>query len=1282
MGFLGDTASPMYFARSPTATHRSAQGAPAYHAPSAQQPLHHLSPNVPNNYPAGIPRYPAYDYHGASSSNMPVQNTSKKPRLIESDHHISQDPYSQPPRGSYGLSRPIPLEAISPPTADENLEYEVKLRLLRDEISVLDRRREDSERTLNQWEAELKSVEARKEEHDKAPRSETEVTKPDSPNGGVFSDMVRRIISENKKISEAEHKSATKKFVLPPSSTTTPKHPCDLGDIMQVLRDYQRQRPSIISRLKKDRQAKQIRERYLKERYKQLTQAYVDRRERIEGNPKRKAREVKLREYYERQFPELKKMRDDKKNRLKGGNDEVDGASTLSGSEESDMEKFQRNAVLVPMLLDAKDRSRHFFDRNRLSENVTNEYKESITSVFWTQEEKDIFKEKYLQRPKDFLHISSFLRRKSVQDCVQHYYLTKRKENYKQLVKKQKAYKIRRGPNKRIQSMDDSLKLVNASAVSALNPMSATSIRLSSVHAELRGAEAEREEVSAVSSMTIVCPARKCQARRRVIKRLFKAPVDVTNFAEIFKFIELSETATSCCKYCVSFLERRLGLRKWSTTEVEALKKGLATHGSNWTLIAKLVATKRLRDCVQYYKRHCGDFMGIGSGLVQLPNAAADEYSPFSDTSSSEDEGGEALPSPIKVEETTTTKRNRTTSEDSNATLSADEMDENEEKAVRFMTTLPKPLMTENSFNPGQLPMFEGLGSRISSPYAPSPDQRQGPNNGPACVRDLIHSAIVKNLDKDKSVVPAQMPEDFKRRLASTASNLGNGRRNDVDVAFLARTVEDSSSRPPSNHLHPRSASGPNPTPKSPNRPELVPPPSASPSRRDLSPHIDDKNRLIRSPAAPAGQVHANYQFSNRQSLSADFQTARQMHVEQGASGQSGQQHPQENGQSGLRQFEQNQQQQQPQPGVLPAGAMQVDPRFLQSLYGAPYLYMAPQGMPYTPMLTPEYMEALAAAGYLAQPVQGLQQQQHQAQLQQAQSQQSQGSSMNQGGQGRPAQGNQPGRSIVLGTGRPGVQEDPQSAPGDSASRLQTLAQNRGMLREMGTPGSSSNRRGKPDIITIDDSRREPPSPNSMTDMRFRPGPHPMVKQENMNDKEPDPSLTAGSLIDVIITRQISSASGRADQPGQPGGGTSQSGSTAQRSAQHQQQQVPKRGEADPHKPFTLGEHIEQIITNDFSRKDNLSSPVGGTMVGAVGMVGFPQFQQRMDASWKRRMRMDEVGPAVAGNQVSPPQTMYNKPPSTQPSTVEYEPISPPEREASESGEDSQDNCGTRRPGL
>ena len=121
----------------------------------------------------------------------------------------------------------------------------------------------------------------------------------------------------------------------------------------------------------------------------------------------------------------------------------------------------------------------------------------------------------------------------------------------------------------------------------------------------------------------------------------------------MFYFAELSETATSCCKYCISFLERRLGLRKWSATEVEALKKGLSTHGSNWNLISKLVSTKRLRDCVQYFRRHSAELMCTDGMTIQLPSLAEDECSPFSDTSSSDDETTLGLsdtgPSVIKV---------------------------------------------------------------------------------------------------------------------------------------------------------------------------------------------------------------------------------------------------------------------------------------------------------------------------------------------------------------------------------------------------------------------------------------------------------------------------------------------------------------------------------------------------------------------------------------------------------------------------------------------------------
>ncbi|OQV16204.1 putative Nuclear receptor corepressor 2 [Hypsibius exemplaris] len=1266
-------------------------------------------------------RYDARDSSSSSSAShdrhVAQQQQSgggllKKPRLNDTgSHYEAQEHYGGGGRGGGGglikqesrtmlpqqqqpeyVSRPMPLEAISPPATEENNECERMLAQVQDEIRNLDKIMGDSEMALHQWEAELKAAETRKEEYDKAQRSHAELAKPDSPEADVTGDVARRVISENRRISEAEHRAAAKKLHLVVPIPAVISNPMDFGDVMQALRE-----------LKKDRQAKQIRERYLKERYKQLSQAYMSRLEKTENNPKKKVREAKMRDYYERQFPEIKKMREDKIRDSRTGSrkgDETDGSGSANGTEESELEKYHRNAVLVPMLLDAKDRSRHFYDRNRLVENCANDYKLSITSCFWTQEEKDIFKEKYLQRPKDFGFICSFLKRKTVHDCVQHYYLTKRKEMYKQMIKKQKAIRIKRGPNKRLQSSDDPMsptKLVGASMPIGGGMTAGSAMRLSFV-SENRG---EHEDVRAIS-LTIVCPAKKCHAKRRAVKRLFKAPFDFPNFSDFCRHLELPETAISCCKYCVSYLERRLGLKKWSTSEVDALKKGLIAHGANWNLIAKCVGTKRLRDCMQYYRRHSAELGGsaiAGSDVVvpplSLPPLADDEYSPFSASSSDDDEptvNGQNHTTDQVVKRTESVVMIRTVSEDSNATLSAEEgEDEPEPPISRFMTTLPR-LSGVQSFTPNQLPPCESSSrSRVTSPYALSPEPGRAGTNGPACVRDLIHSAIEKNLDKDRqAILPHHVPDEFRRRMDSTRPqdrlmNPYQDRRSDMDALNVSRSIDDGHRG--MNLLSARGIPSRGDL-KSGNRHDGLPA-ASSPGRRDLSPHnLDDRNRLntIRSPNTQQQQqqpLPQSYQYSVRPGLASEY--AARLHEQQHV--------------IDTRQFE----------GAGQLG-MQPDPRFMQ--FYSPYVYL-PQGMPlpqgFAPMqLSPEHLESLAAAGFGAQM-----------------------------GMPNVSQGNiqirgpipTPQRSIILGTGRPGPADD-QLPPGgggggggdERANRLQTLVANRGILRDAGSGVSGDKRSGgggKPDIITIDDSRRgdgrggQSPAQQQQQhqqhhpdiDMRFHPGNalhHHMSKQEagGNESKELNPNLTAGSLIDVIITRQISSTTPR----GGGGGGVGDqqqnpSHPPTPTPSQQQQQQSsrptllpPKREvitdlSSGGHKPFTLGEHIEQIIASDFSRKDSLLSPGGAaggggnghlsagmamSMVGSggIGGGGF-QYAPRMDdGNWKRnRLRMDEPSGGQQQQQGAPPPSFPKPSTSSVASAVEYEPISPANsRDNSESG--------------
>lgn len=98
--------------------------------------------------------------------------------------------------------------------------------------------------------------------------------------------------------------------------------------------------------------------------------------------------------------------------------------------------KMRSYAVVPPLLLDAKQRSVYYVNNNGRVDDFPNAYKERHLLNVWTQPEKDIFKEKFLQHPKNFGLIASYLEKKSVSDCVQYYYLSKKTENYKRLLRK------------------------------------------------------------------------------------------------------------------------------------------------------------------------------------------------------------------------------------------------------------------------------------------------------------------------------------------------------------------------------------------------------------------------------------------------------------------------------------------------------------------------------------------------------------------------------------------------------------------------------------------------------------------------------------------------------------------------------------------------------------------------------------------------------------------------------------------------------------------------------
>ncbi|GFO19903.1 nuclear receptor corepressor 1 [Plakobranchus ocellatus] len=253
------------------------------------------------------------------------------------------------------------------------------------------------------------------------------------------------IYAENRKKAAAAHKVFEK---LGPKIELPLYHqPSDTAVYHENIRTHKEFRGRLILHLKRRHQARRIRERYLTDRYDQLMQSWLKRTEKIENNSKRKAKEAKMREYYEKVVPEIKKLREEKESKQgtrsgQGGyvRSDAEMEQIMNGltDQEEEEKKMRSLSVIPPMMLDARQRKMRFVNNNGLLEDPLEIHTDAQTiKTRWTDAEKQIFKEKYLQTPKNFVLISSFLPQKSVTDCVQFYYLSKKDENYKQLLRKQ-----------------------------------------------------------------------------------------------------------------------------------------------------------------------------------------------------------------------------------------------------------------------------------------------------------------------------------------------------------------------------------------------------------------------------------------------------------------------------------------------------------------------------------------------------------------------------------------------------------------------------------------------------------------------------------------------------------------------------------------------------------------------------------------------------------------------------------------------------------------------------
>ncbi|CAG7829944.1 unnamed protein product [Allacma fusca] len=329
------------------------------------------------------------------------------------------------------------VEAISPTLPSESLRDESPLRSTKEEllqqIARVDREIAKTESQI----AKLKKKKVELEQAATQPQKDTEENS--NASDSIIRSLPQCIYTDNRKKALEAHQTLDK--LGPKVDLPLYNQPSDTAQYHENKLKYASFKSKLLEYFKTRLKEKERRETYLTTTYAKLSTEWAKRLERMESHAKKRAKEAKNREIFEKVFPELRKQREDKERFSRVGSrikSDADLEEIMDGLHEQELEdkKMRSYAVIPPILLDERARKRRCNNRNGIMEDPLQEYKDRQVLNLWTEQERDIFKEKYLQHPKNFGIIKSYLERKNVSDCVQYYYLSKKTQNYRQLLRK------------------------------------------------------------------------------------------------------------------------------------------------------------------------------------------------------------------------------------------------------------------------------------------------------------------------------------------------------------------------------------------------------------------------------------------------------------------------------------------------------------------------------------------------------------------------------------------------------------------------------------------------------------------------------------------------------------------------------------------------------------------------------------------------------------------------------------------------------------------------------
>ncbi|XP_007462725.1 PREDICTED: nuclear receptor corepressor 1 isoform X2 [Lipotes vexillifer] len=456
------------------------------------------------------------------------------------------------------------------------------------------------------------------EEAAKPPEPEKPVSPP--PVEQKHRSIVQIIYDENRKKAEEAHKIF--EGLGPKVELPLYNQPSDTKVYHENIKTNQVMRKKLILFFKRRNHARKQREQKICQRYDQLMEAWEKKVDRIENNPRRKAKESKTREYYEKQFPEIRKQREQQERFQRVGQRGAGLSATIARSEheiseiidglseqENNEKQMRQLSVIPPMMFDAEQRRVKFINMNGLMEDPMKIYKDRQFMNVWTDHEKEIFKDKFIQHPKNFGLIASYLERKSVPDCVLYYYLTKKNENYKALVRRN--YGKRRGRNQQIARPSQEEKVEEKEEDKAEK----TEKKEEEKKDEEEKDEKEDSKENTKEKDKTESTAEETEEREQATPRGRKTANSQGRRKGRVTRSMTSEAAAASAAAAAATEEpppplppppepistEPVETSRWTEEEMEVAKKGLVEHGRNWAAIAKMVGTKSEAQCKNFY---------------------------------------------------------------------------------------------------------------------------------------------------------------------------------------------------------------------------------------------------------------------------------------------------------------------------------------------------------------------------------------------------------------------------------------------------------------------------------------------------------------------------------------------------------------------------------------------------------------------------------------------------------------------------------------------------------